>query len=514
MRYYKYLFFLALVTLFSFILFLSKNSKYNNIYFYDDKEYGELMDNVYTSKERNIHIINSISVNNNYCSYDINTDSFLCYLENIDNRNFSLKVDSNLDYSLFSNFNFKISNFETTNIVMYTKKYYYVINLKFTNLPIMSVKSLPKISKEKLEFSDVVSGLNLDKTDESKKVFDASDSYISLIENNHSVIYSKANLQIRGHDSSIYDKKSYKLSLMKKEKNSLVKNNIKLLGMYKDDDWVLDAMYIDYSKIRNKLSSDLWRMITDQNILNGNYVELFIDNDYKGLYLLKEFINKESLNLESNGSLFKAVLYLTVDDTNINYVHDKYFLLKNPDFSNNSSNHILNVLDNYYSCISTGCDISDLILNEYDIDNFLNYKVFISLIKGVDNNEHNNYYLAMANNNSKIIKVPWDMDLSFGFTFLRKNDYQDVKNMGFALYYENSPVLNDLIKERYWDVRRNKLSPEDLKVLVDTYKNEIMNSGSLYRDSERWNVDVKESEFDNIIDWIYRRFEFLDEFYR
>ncbi len=509
----KVFIFLVISLLFVVFVYLSKNN-YDNIVFFDNNKYENYLNEILFTKEKNFNIITSININDKQCSYDNNSDSFLCFFDNSNMKNFRFKVESVLDYSLFSNSDFVVNNFDVFSIVMYTEKYYYVINLRFTNLPVMSLNSLPNLKMENYVNDKENISLDFDSVFAQDNIMDASNSYLSLIENDYSVINSKMDLRLRGHDSLIYDKKSYKLSLKKLLNNSYVNNDLKLLDMYKDDDWVLDAMYIDNSKIRNKFSSDLWRYISNENILNGKYIELFIDNDYKGLYLLKEYVSKKSLNVSENGSLFKSVLYLNQDDNNVHYIHDKYYLLRHPDNLNYSSINILSTMNDYYNYILNSNDVSNLISDDFDINNFLNYKIFISLIKGVDNNEYNNYYLAMKDENSKIIKIPWDMDLTFGLTFNRINDYELVSDMGFDIYYNNSYDLNNLIKERYWSLRKNKIIFDDMDKYIDDYKNILINSGATYRDSNRWNVEPVNDDIENIREWLHKRVEYLDEFFR
>ena len=62
----------------------------------------------------------------------------------------------------------------------------------------------------------------------------------------------------RGRTSLSFLKKSYKVEL---------NNSYSLLGMGKDDDWILDALYTDSSKVRNKLSYDLWNLINDNQVI-------------------------------------------------------------------------------------------------------------------------------------------------------------------------------------------------------------------------------------------------------
>lgn len=491
-----------------FVMFLFKKNN-NNLIFYDSNKYYELVNRYSNEKQENLNIISYINLNNNKCSYDKKSDSFLCFLDEKYPINF--KIESPLNYSIISNSSFNINNSETYNIFMYTDKYYYNINIKFTDLPIMAINSLPNLNNN----NEIKLEKNYNDNElESENLLNPWNSYISLIENSQKTTYSASELRLRGHDSLIYEKKAYKLSLKKYINGNYENNDINLLDMYKDDDWVLDAMYVDDSKIRNKLSSDIWRLISNEKILNGKYLELFINDEYKGLYLLKEYVNKKSLDITEEGSILKAVLYLNKDDTNINYISDKYFLQKYPEQHSKSSNYLLDTLDTYYNHIYSNNDISDFIIENYDLENFLNYKIFIAIIKGVDNNEYNNYYISTKNEQSKIVKTPWDMDLTFGLTFNRTNDFENYNDMGFNIYYENSPYINNLIKQKYWDLRKNKISYDTLNNLIEEYKKQIVESGAANRNSECWNVETVDNEIERIKTWIYHRLVFLDEYFK
>ena len=86
--------------------------------------------------------------------------------------------------------------------------------------------------------------------------------------------------------------------------------------------------------------------------------------------------------------------------------------------------------------------------------------------------------------------------------------------MGFAAYYENSSKLNNLIRERYWQIRNDRFSISELENSIDNYRKLLVDSGAIFRDAKRWNVEVRIDEFDNIKDWIHKRIEFLDDFYK
>ncbi len=63
---------------------------------------------------------------------------------------------------------------------------------------------------------------------------------------------------IRGNTSRTYAKKGYKLTLKKQKKNGdIVEDKKSLFGLRRDDEWMLNAMYTDSSKIRDKLNADI-----------------------------------------------------------------------------------------------------------------------------------------------------------------------------------------------------------------------------------------------------------------
>lgn len=119
----------------------------------------------------------------------------------------------------------------------------------------------------------------------------------------HGVISSEYNAHIRGNTSRMYPKKGYKLNLTKHTASGTVVNNKKsLFGMRKDDDWILYAMYNDETKLRDKLSIDVWNSFGAKAVdkkstygTNLTYVEIVADNRYCGMYGLMEPVDAKQL---------------------------------------------------------------------------------------------------------------------------------------------------------------------------------------------------------------------------
>ena len=101
----------------------------------------------------------------------------------------------------------------------------------------------------------------------------------------------RINIEIRGSTSQDLPKKGYGLTTVQADNTS--NNNVGLLGMPSENDWVLNGLAFDPSLIRDYLSYNLSRLL-------GNYAprtefcEVVINGNYRGLYLLQEKIKADT----------------------------------------------------------------------------------------------------------------------------------------------------------------------------------------------------------------------------
>ncbi|TRX27595.1 T9SS type A sorting domain-containing protein [Flavobacterium franklandianum] len=94
-------------------------------------------------------------------------------------------------------------------------------------------------------------------------------------------------IEIRGSSSQELPKKGYGLTTLKTDNTS--NNNVSLLGMPSENDWILNGLAFDPSLIRDYLSYNLSRQIGEYATRTA-YCELVINGEYRGLYLLQEKI--------------------------------------------------------------------------------------------------------------------------------------------------------------------------------------------------------------------------------
>lgn len=116
-------------------------------------------------------------------------------------------------------------------------------------------------------------------------------AYARIIENGN-VIYEGALEYIKGRGNSTWDS-------AKKPFNIKFKEKINLFGMGSAKKWCLLANYKDDTSLKNKLGFDFAEMVGFEFYPESVFVDLYIDNEYIGHYLLSERIEikKQRINI-------------------------------------------------------------------------------------------------------------------------------------------------------------------------------------------------------------------------
>ena len=111
----------------------------------------------------------------------------------------------------------------------------------------------------------------------------------------------------RGNTNLLANKKSYRLNLLDAKGQPDAKD---LLGLGEDADWFLLNFATDTTRARDKVAWQLWQQMAQQNDhdlpgIQVEYVELYLDDTYVGLYGIARPISRDSLQLSANDLLYK-----------------------------------------------------------------------------------------------------------------------------------------------------------------------------------------------------------------
>lgn len=478
-------------------------------------------DQIKNEREVNNNLIDDLKINNIDTIYNEKDDIYFYSIpSNFENKRYTIKLDLDNEYK------YKILDYATNiidvdyskiyRVLIYNEKYYKEIQIQLTNLPLINITTDTEITdNETNSIFTYINPSNLDK-----------------------VFINNSKIKIRGASTKNYDKKSYKVEFYNNGYDK--EKNVNISNFYNGSSFVLDATYRDNSKIRNAFATQLWNLISDDfNNVNvyTEFVEVFINNEYKGVYAFSEPINRKKLSLNKSSEddtsvVVKSSSWEVFTKKESNILDDSYlgYELKYPnaiDLFTVSWKKISNKLSNYYSNLeiyNNGKDINveflntyEQIINTFNLNNYIDMLLFNSFINNNDNKMIKNNYFYLKNLDSNIYIQPWDMEFTFGLNFshdinyLFDKDINDYNKIDLGIYHENSNEINKLIKDRYFELRENVLNEDTFNNILDNYL-ETLNKGSANRDSNMWNeYDVK-SEIEDIRYWINNRLKVYDEY--
>lgn len=261
---------------------------------------------------------------------------------------------------------------------------------------------------------------------------DETRNYLSDISNTNFLNYNgKIGIELRGSSSQSLDKKPYGFSTIEEDGSN---NNVSLLDMPKENDWVLNSLAFDPSMIRDYLSYTLASSLGNY-APRVKYVELIINDDYKGVYILTEKIKIDSDRLDlkklsssdnsspdvTGGYIVKAdkttggdVVAWTMQNStgwNTDFLHHKP---KTEDITTEQANYIKNV---FFDLEDKTNSSNNSITNGYpaiiDIPSFIDYIIMAEIASNPDSYQYSTFF--HKDKGGKLRAGPiWDYNLSFG----------------------------------------------------------------------------------------------------
>lgn len=117
-------------------------------------------------------------------------------------------------------------------------------------------------------------------------------------------------IEKRGSSSQDLPKKSYALTTY--QDDNITNNNVSILGMPKENDWVLNSLAFDPSLIRDFLSYEMYGKLGNYSP-RGVYCEVIVNNDYKGLYIMMEKlkVDENRINITKMTSTDNSLPFLS-----------------------------------------------------------------------------------------------------------------------------------------------------------------------------------------------------------
>ena len=291
-----------------------------------------------------------------------------------------------------------------------------------------------------------------------------------------------------------------------------------LLGMQADREWILNGSYIDKTFLRDKLVSDLFgKMDSIIYTAKSEFVNLYMNGEYLGLYLLTEKLNENRLKIN------------TVDRYSVIFKEPEIFIKNSRIYNQKYPDPGVEDMSDYLFVIkqllhqTSNDDFRENVNQIFDIYNLANWHLLLQL---TNNHQglYSSFYLYRKSKKDKFNITIWDYDGSFGRTWdgkLQTNDINIQQNILFKRLLEihDSSYQNQI--QEQWNYLRKKdiISLELLNNYIDTNVKLIGESldenvkkypvdGPLYFDSNNFQQEV-----DLLKQEIASRIQVLDSLY-
>lgn len=346
---------------------------------------------------------------------------------------------------------------------------------------------------------------------------------------------SHAGIELRGSSSLVFPKKTYDINFYQ-DSLGFENRDVKLAGMRSDDDWILDGLYNEPLRMRSHLSLNLWNDMYAPHYLDKEpkakagatavYSEVFINGNYKGIFLLQEQVDRKLLKVKKNngdtvrGEIFQGARYLGA--TSFDSIPPKKNFLASWGGYDIKYPTPTNVFwDNVYPFTDFVINSEDYafakgIADRFVIDNAINYFLYINALRAPDN-LGKNLYLIRYDANTPYFYAPWDLDGTLGTIYSGKriNTTDDFLTNGLLRRLIATDASNFIARfqERWKELRADQLSTEHL--LKKQRKNyEMLSKNLLFeREAMAWNTFKYDAEgLDYMQDWTRRRLHFLDRY--
>lgn len=324
----------------------------------------------------------------------------------------------------------------------------------------------------------------------------------------------RINIEIRGSSSQDLPKKGYGFTTL--EADNVSNDNVSLLDMPSENDWILNGLAFDPSLIRDYLSYNLSCQL-------GNYAprtvfcEVIINGSYQGLYLLQEKIKADSkrvnilkITAADNANPNITGGYITKADKTTggdpvawtmssyagetNFIHD---LPKPEEVTAQQQTYIYSQFANLATTSHTNnINISSGYPSIIDVPSFIDFMIINELASNADGYQLSTYF--HKDRNGKLRAGPiWDFNLTYGndlfqwgFDRSRTDIWQfsNGDNEGAKFWRDlfTNPTYKCYLSKR-WNALQQSDQPlnfEALKALIDATVNTI--AEAKVREHAKW----------------------------
>ena len=333
----------------------------------------------------------------------------------------------------------------------------------------------------------------------------------------------KIMIEIRGSSTQSLPKKQYGLTTVKAD--NVTNNNVSLLGLPSENDWILNGLGFDPSLMRDYLSYNLMRMMGNY-ATRTVYCEVMINGDFKGLYVLQEKIKAGSDRVDvtkiattdnvlpnlSGGYITKADKVSTGDivawtmpcylaGQTVTYIHE---LPKPENATYQQTSYIQSVFDALATASHDGNrSFKDGYPAIIDVPSFVDYMIMSEFSSNVDSYQFSTFF--HKDRGGKLRAGPiWDYNLTYGNDLFLWNydrskpdvwQFSNGDNEGSKFWKDlfDDAKFKCLLTKRWHELTRENAPLNLTQIVSFLNQTDQVIAEAVVREKARWNTFTNHS---------------------
>ena len=375
---------------------------------------------------------------------------------------------------------------------------------------------------------------------------DGSRNYMTDIDNPEFLNYNgRIGIETRGSSSQHFsNKKPYGLTTL--QDDDVSHNNVSLLGMPEENDWILNSLAYDQTGMRDFVSYELSESL-GQYSPRRMYCEVVLNGNYRGLYLFLEKIkvDKGRVNIEKMDETCNSYPEVTggyimqTDRAEYGnsawtmptyqpsgwwggYVNAEfvYCYPKADQITNTQSNYIHDVFNDLASVSgSHDINIDTGIPSVIDIPSFVDFMLMGEFSSNVDV-----YQLSTFFHKDRLGKLRagpiWDYNLAYGYDAFGNRSGYDVwqfdngDNIGPKFWRDlyDTDLFCCYLAKRWFELSDEGM-PFDYDMICSRIDEiDAWIAEAVARDNQRWSQMSQHAQYvNNMKNWIYQRINWMNQ---
>lgn len=355
-------------------------------------------------------------------------------------------------------------------------------------------------------------------------------------------------IETRGSSSQTFPKKNYGFETQDSQGDN---NNVSLLGMPEENDWILHGPFTDKSLIRNVLAFHLGNQM-GRWAPRTRYCDLYINDDYRGVYILMEKIKRDGdrvdiakLDEDDNaGDSLTGGYIVQVDREELlngwwsPFDPFPFIVYHHPNGSDMTSTqrvYIRNYITDFEEALASTnfTDPNVGYPNFIDVGSFVDYFLAVELSKEVDAYRLSSFlFKDKDSKGGKLNAGPlWDFNLGYG-----NADYctgwvtsgwavddpgcEDSQPFWWNRLLED-PNFQNQLKCRWLELREGAFHTDSIMQFID--EQALFLNNAQERNFDRWPIlgiyvwpnefigDTYQEEIDYLKTWVTERLDWMDQ---